>query len=167
MRRFITWSFRAFFVLISLSAICVSAYFCLGREKLSTGKLPRPNSGTLTTAEATRQLPGCLARSKGIPFQHDLIQQWKNPTHGFRVHVHRDGTVQTIDFEGEQQVGLAALDACLDSTKMWLGGVTACVLMSSDTDEWDTPKKTGIGSTIRKPTIQIYIIVGKITMRLD
>src|SRR5438874_8677999 len=55
--------------------------------KLTIIAIPRPNSGTYTTAEATTLLPKTIERSRAIDPKTHLVAQWKNPTHGFRVHV--------------------------------------------------------------------------------
>ncbi len=123
-------------------------------------EVPRPNSGTFSTAEAAALLPKSMERSAGIERQHELIQQWTGPTQSIKVHIQRDGTIRTIDFYNKEHFGFDAIQKSIDGVPRW--GNAVSVLLTSDTNGWnDLQQKREVLEVLFTPGIQIYVVKGK------
>ncbi|MBI3408227.1 MAG: bZIP transcription factor [Planctomycetes bacterium] len=130
--------------------------------KLSTIiEIPRPNSKTYTTEEASALLPKSMARSRAINSQNPLVAEWKNPTHGFRVHVKANNDIETVNFFGEKQAGMSGLKSALQLSEGMQFGNPLSVLLTSDKDGWQTDTKQQILKTLFRPSIQLYIVTDK------
>jgi hypothetical protein len=130
-------------------------------RKLTITEIPRPNSGTYTTAEATTLLPKTMARSRAVDSHNALVAGWKNPTHGFRVHVTANNDIETVNFFGEMQSGMRGLTSALELSEGMQYGNPLSVLLTSETDGWQTDKKQQILERLFRPSIQLYIVTDK------
>jgi hypothetical protein len=130
--------------------------------KLSTIiEIPRPNSKTYTTEEATALLPKTIARSRAIDSKNPLVTEWKNPTHGFRVHVKANNDIETVNFFGEKLSGMAGLKAAIQLSEAMQYGNPLSVLLTSETDGWQTDTRQQILKMLFRPSIQLYIVTDK------
>ena len=128
------------------------------QRDLSIIQVPRPNSGRYTTEEATKLLPSILARSEGIDHDSELITNWKNPTHGFRVYVLPNGTIETRDFFGKTSKGMDGLLAALELGHSMQYGNPLNVLVASTHGGWKTETESRIIELLFQPSIQLYIV---------
>ena len=126
---------------------------------LSIIAVPRPNSGTFTTEQATKLRPEFLNRSAPLPATHEMITKWKSPTQGIRVHVNADETVEVVNFCGAKSVGPNTIHDALDST-LTVGNERS-VLLTSDSRGWDSAVKLQVVSLLFDPSVQIYIAVSQ------
>ena len=148
------------FILVA-TAVCAFAtlVWLKVNRKYTVYEVPRPNSGTFSTAQATALLPKAMKRSTGIGHQHDMVQGWNGPTQSIRVHVQRDGTVRTTDFFNDEHFGLDAIQQSIDSVPRW--GNAVSVLLTSDTDGWDDlQEKRDVLNVLFTPSVQIYVVDG-------
>lgn len=129
--------------------------------ELTIIEIPRPNSGTYTTEEATTLLPKTIARSRAVDPENALVAEWKNPTHGFRVHVTANNDIETVNFFGKKQSGMDGLTSALKLSEAMQHGNPLSVLLTSETDGWQTDKKNQIVETLFRPSIQLYIVTDK------
>jgi hypothetical protein len=129
--------------------------------ELTITEIPRPNSGTYTTEEATTLLPKTMARSRAVHPDSTLVAGWKNPTHGFRVHVTANNDIETVNFFGEKQPGMGGLTSALALSEAMQNGNPLSVLLTSETDGWQTDKKQQILERLFRPSIQLYIVADK------
>ena len=129
--------------------------------ELTIIEIPRPNSGTYTTEEATTLLPKTIARSRAINPKSALVAGWKNPTHGFRVHLTANNDIETVNFFGEKQSGMDGLTQALQLSEGMQYGNPLSVLLTSETDGWQTAKEQQILETLFRPSIQLYIVTDK------
>jgi hypothetical protein len=128
---------------------------------LTISEIPRPNSGTYTTQEAHRLLPKTIARSRAVDPSSALVAGWKNPTHGFRVHVTAKNDIETVNFFGEKQAGLDGLKAALELSEARQHGNPLSVLLTSEAEGWQTEKKQQILGMLFRPSIQLYIVTDR------
>jgi hypothetical protein len=126
--------------------------------ELTITEIPRPNSGTYTTEEATALLPKTITRSRAADASSALVAGWKNPTHGFRVHVTAKNDIETVNFFGEKQSGMDGLKSAVELSEAMQHGNALSVLLTSDTDGWQTEKKQQILGMLFRPSIQLYIV---------
>jgi hypothetical protein len=126
--------------------------------ELTLIEVPRPNSGTYTTEEATTLLPKTMARTRAVDPSSTLVAGWKNPTHGFRVHVSANNDIETVNCFGEKQSGMDGLTSALALSESMLHGNPLSVLLTSETDGWQTDEKQQILQTLFRPWIQLYIL---------
>ena len=140
-----------------LSAISVVAYRWWNTE-LEIAELPRPNSGTFTTSEASRLRPEYLSQAVGIQHDHGLIQNWKNPYFGFRVHLSKNGTITVTDQFGTTSTGQKSLDDARELMYSMLRGNPGGVLITSDTDGWGRRAELDLVDSLFEPAIQIFIV---------
>src|SRR5262249_51629098 len=115
-------------------------------------------SGAYTTAEATALLPKTIARSRAVDPRSALVAGWKNPTHGFRVHVTANHKIETVNFFGTKKSGMDGLTSALELSESMQYGNPLSVLLTSDTDGWQTDTKRQILKRLFKPSIQLYIV---------
>ncbi len=127
-------------------------------EKLTVIEVPRPNSGTYTTERATELLPSTLKRSTGVSNDDEIYAKWKNPTHGFRVFVHGDGTLETIKVLDETRPGIDGLKSALELSRSMQYGNPLSVLLASESGGWTEPSKSEIVDMLFQPSIQLYVI---------
>src|SRR5262249_24793965 len=130
-------------------------------RELTIIEIPRPNSGTYSTEEATTLLPKTMARSRAVDPQSALVAGWKNPTHGFRVHVTANNDIATVNCFGEKQSGMDGLTSALALSESMQYGNPLSVLLTSETDGWQTDRKQQILQTLFRPSIQLYIVTDK------
>lgn len=124
-------------------------------------QVPRPNSGTYSTKRAEELLPSVLASSVGVDPRSELVIGWINPTHGIRVHLSSEGKITTQDWLGEESTGLAAFEDALDNRSGPLLGNPVSVLLTADSDGWNTPIGQEIVSTLFRPSIQLYVVAAE------
>jgi hypothetical protein len=129
--------------------------------ELTITEIPRPNSGTYTTEEATTLLPKTIARSRAIDASSALVAGWNNPTHGFRVHVTTKNDIETVNFFGEKHSGMDGLKSALELSEAMQHGNPLSVLLTSETDGWQTKTKEQILGMLFQPSIQLYIVTDK------
>jgi hypothetical protein len=129
--------------------------------ELTITEIPRPNSGTYTTEEATTLLPKTVARSRAIGASSALVAGWKNPTHGFRVHVTAKNDIETVNIFGEKRSGMDGLKSALALSEAMQHGNPFSVLLTSETDGWQTEKQQPILGMLFRPSIQLYIVTDK------
>jgi hypothetical protein len=127
-------------------------------KKLTVIEVPRPNSGTYTTERATELLPSTLKRSTGVSNDDEIYTKWKNPTHGFRVFVNDDGTIETIDVLNETRPGIDGLKSALELSRSMQFGNPLSVLLASESGGWTEPYKSEIVYMLFQPSIQLYLI---------
>ena len=132
----------------------------LTRPSPSIIEVPRPNSGTYTTEKAAQLLPTVLAKSTGINPQNELVVGWKNPTHGFRVHVDSENNITVHDYFGKEATGMDGLNAALELSTAMLHGNPLSVLLTADADGWNTETNRKIIEKLFQPSIQLYVMVG-------
>jgi RNA polymerase sigma factor (sigma-70 family) len=132
-----------------------------GARELTIIAIPRPNSGTYTTAEATVLLPKTLEKSRAVDPKSALVAGWKNPTHGFRVHVTARDDMETVDFFGKKKTGMAGLKSALALSEAMQHGNPISVLLTSETDGWQTAKRKQLVAMLFQPSIQLYIVTDK------
>ena len=139
-----------------LSALGTVLYLYLN-PKYKIALIPRPNSGEFTTAEAPRLLPYHLEKCSGISNRHELV---KNANNRFRVlvHVFRDGGIRVVDSWQNGSYGIPALEQSMVNFPRW-GGTTS-VLITADTDGWDTPEKKQVIDRLFQPAWEIYVVNG-------
>lgn len=118
--------------------------------------VPRPNSGNYSTEEARALLPRFLGRSIPVPKTAAVVTEWKSPTQGIRIHVTEDDDVEIVDYLGRNLTGTDSIDAALDSTMT--RGNERSVLLTSETDGWETPTKKSVVEILFQPSVQIYLI---------
>ena len=157
MRRFTKYSIRTLILLTIVTAIGLVVWQNISFP-LAVVEAPRPNSGTYTTKEARSLLPKFLAESRGIPIDHELITDWKNPTFGFHVHIRKDGTIIVNGPLGDKTEGLRAVSKARDLALSFLDGNPASVLMTSETNGWKSRQKNDVMEVLFDPAIQIYVI---------
>ncbi len=121
-------------------------------------KIPRPNSGTYTTDRATELLPATLKRSAAVSRDHAIYTKWKNPTHGFRVFIHGDGTIETTNVLNETGKGMEGLKAALELSRAMQDGNPLGALIASETAGWTSETKSAIINMLFQPSIQLYIV---------
>lgn len=131
------------------------------RDELIITEVPRPNSGTYTTEEATALLPRTIAKSRAIDPRSPLVSGWKNPTNGFRVHVTAKDDIETINFLGETQTGIDGLKSALALSESMQYGNPLSVLLTSETDGWHPAQEQQILAMLFRPSIQLYIVTDK------
>ncbi len=143
-------------VLMLATAIGTSFWIRWNRAYVAL-PLPMPNSSKFTPAEARKALPHTLRKSIGIQRDHEFVTSWKGPTQSLRVHVQRNGTIRTINYWGEERLGLDALHESVDGVPRW--GNAVSVLITSDTDGWDDlPEKQSVVESLFVPGIQVYSV---------
>ena len=118
--------------------------------------VPRPNSGKFSTEEAKALLPQFLKRSIPILKTDTIVTKWESPTQGIRIHVAVDDTIEIIDYLGRNLIGLDSIDDALDSTMTY--GNEQSVLLTSETDNWDSPDKKAVIDALFQPSVQIYLV---------
>ena len=118
--------------------------------------VPRPNSGTFSTEEATALLPQFLSRSVPVSKTDTLATQWQSPTQGIRIHIIADDKLEIIDFSGNYLTGLDSIDGALDSTMT--DGNERSVLLTSETGGWTSPTKQAAIDILFQPSVQIYLV---------
>jgi hypothetical protein len=118
--------------------------------------VPRPNSGTFSTDEATTLLPQFLQRSTPIQKTDKTVTQWQPPTQGIRIHVTADETVEIIDYLGRNLTGLDSVNDALDSTMTH--GNQRSVLLTSEVAGWDSATKKALIDILFQPSVQIYLV---------
>lgn len=146
-------------------------------------ELPRPNSGTHSHAEASALLHERLAQTRGIPENHDVIQQWNNPYIGFRVHIDANGAITVTDpFEhrasgiepivnidnrgtvtfnqaySKSADGMQSIRDSRELTKSLLDGNPGGVLVTSETSGWAMPRERAIIDCLFDSSIQIFVV---------
>jgi hypothetical protein len=130
-------------------------------RELTITEIPRPNSPTYTKEEATTLLPKKMARSRAIDPSSALVAGWKNPTHGFRVHVTATNDIETVNWFGEKQSGMAGLKSALTLSEAMQHGNPLSVLLTAETDGWQTETQKQILGMLFRPGIQLYIVTDK------
>ena len=140
-----------------LSAISVVAYLWWNTE-LEIAELPRPNSGTFTTSDANKLRPEYLSQTVGIRPDHELIQNWKNPYFGFRVHLGKNGTISVTDQFGTTSTGQKSLDDARELMYSMLMGNPGGVLITSDTDGLEKQNELDLVDSLFEPAVQIFIV---------
>ena len=153
----LSFSTRSLLAATLTVAICVVIYQRYSRS-LVIVELPRPNSGAFTTKEATELLDATLSKTVGLPLNHVLIQEWNNPYVGFHVHIDKNGDITVVDFFGKQKHGWKSFLEARYLTHAMIGGNPGGVLMTSDTDGWDSPEKRMVVESLFEPAIQIFIV---------
>jgi hypothetical protein len=160
-------------VVVSLAGVTAWLLWCSGvfdpadaRINHDVGELtitaiPRPNSGTYTMEEATTLLPKTMARSRAIDASGPLVAGWKNPTHGFRVHVTATNDIETVNFFGDKQSGMGGVKSALEVSEAMQHGNPLSVLLTSETGGWQTEEKQQILEMLFRPSIQLYIVTDK------
>lgn len=118
--------------------------------------VPRPNSGKFSSEEALALLPQFLERSIPTLKTNTIVTTWESPTQGIRVHVTVDDTVEVIDYLGRNLTGLDSIDGALDSTITY--GNERSVLLTSETDSWDSPNKKALIEVLFQPSVQLYLV---------
>jgi hypothetical protein len=124
-------------------------------------EVPRPNSGTYTTEEATKLLPKTMSRSQAVDAKIPIVAEWKNPTHGFRVHIKANNDIDVVDWFGAKKSGMAGLKSALDLSEAMLRGNPMSVLLTSETNGWQSDKEQQILKMLFRPSIQLYIVTDK------
>lgn len=119
-------------------------------------EVPRPNSGRFSTEEATALMPEAFQRSAAIQKSDPIVTNWKAPTQSIRIHLTADETVEIVDFFGMEQVGVDSIDAAIAST--CTDGNASSVLLTSETEGWDSPTKKAIIEILFQPSVQIYLV---------
>ena len=139
-----------------VTSIAVVAWLKINTTYIAI-EVPRPNSGTYSTAEAQRLLPANLKKAKRISAGHAFIENWKGPTQSIRVHVTRRGKIETTDFFGNKQTGMTGLQKSISNVPIY--GNALSVLLTSDSDGWDDSNlKRAVAKTLFVPSIQIYLV---------
>ncbi len=157
MKNIARFSISSLLVLTLFSAIGVVTYQHFIQTFMIVA-VPRPNSGTYSTATAQSLLGDCLLKTEGLPVDHELIENWKNPSFGFHVHIDKNANILVNGPLGTKTTGLRSLEAARDTTLSFLDGNPASVLMTSDTDGWDSPEKRQVIETLFEPAIQIFVV---------
>ena len=85
-----------------------------------------------------------------------IVTEWKSPTQGIRIHITADETVEIVDYLGRDLAGLDSINAALDSTMTY--GNERSVLLTSETDGWDSPTKRAVINLLFQPSVQIYLV---------
>lgn len=145
-------------ILITLATAVGVVAFQYWNRSLVISEVPRPNSGQFTNTEAEEILDDCLAQSIGISTDHQLIQRWKNPYIGFHIHIDSQGQIAVTDFFGKKSNGMTAIKPALDLTHSFLEGNPGGVLLTSETNGWDTPEKRAIVKSVFEPSIHLFIV---------
>lgn len=127
-----------------------------GNVAASIFAVPRPNSGTFSTDEATTLMPEFFRRSMATLKTDAIVTEWKSPTQGIRIHITADETVEIVDYLGRDLAGLDSINAALDSTMTY--GNERSVLLTSETDGWDSPTKRAVINLLFQPSVQIYLV---------
>ena len=151
------FSIRTLLIATLVAAVLVATFLYVNRSYSVSG-IPRPNSGGYSTTQAAKLLPELLAKSSGIKSDHSLISNWQGPTQSIRVHVDRDGTIRTTNYFGETHTGLQSVTAAIDGVPRF--GNYVSVLLTSDSDGWDTPEKQCVIDVLFIPGVQIYVVNG-------
>ena len=118
--------------------------------------VPRPNSGKFSTEDATALMPEFFQRSSATAKSDSIVTEWKSPTQGIRIHIAADDTVEIVDYLGHDLVGLDSIDAALDSAMT--AGNERSVLLTSETDGWDSPTRKAVIDALFQPSVQIYLV---------
>ena len=181
MNRFTKYSIRTLLFASFVSAIGVAVYDHFSRSYVVV-KVARPNSGAYSQKEASKLLDECLERTRGIPANHDVIQQWNNPYIGFRVHIDKHGEITVTDplrnpvsetelvhIDNRWTItandallsrvdGLQAMRDSRDITISLLDGNPGGVLVTSETSGFATPRKRAIIDCLFDSSIQIFVV---------
>jgi hypothetical protein len=131
------------------------------KRDLAITEVPRPNSVKYTTEEATKLLPKTMSGCRAVDSKKPLVAGWKNPTHGFRVHVSAKNDIETVNFFGDKLSGMGGLKSALELSEAMQHGNPLSVLLTSETDGWQTDKKQEILRLLFRPSIQLFIVTEK------
>ncbi|MFK7769961.1 MAG: hypothetical protein AB8B55_22325 [Mariniblastus sp.] len=161
----IKYSIRSLIVATALAAVAVFSYQYLNRE-FHIVEVPRPNSGTFSTEEAKSLLDSFLEKSTGVGRDSGLVVDWRSPAFGFHIHVDKDSTI-TIEKNVlpvrnpavvKKSAGFQAVVFERDLMLSLLEGQPGNVLLTSDTNGWDSPEKRAIVELLFEPAIQLCVV---------
>lgn len=109
--------------------------------------------------EAGKVLLQGLERTQGIRADHVLIQNWDPPQVDFRIHVDRNDVPTITDAMGNSSSGIGAVRTGKSMSTAIVDSSFVFVLLTSDTDGWDSPIKKQVLEIVDEPGIQVFAVV--------
>src|SRR5262245_49523147 len=98
-----------------------------------------------------------MSRSQAVDAKIPIVAEWKISARGFRVHIKANNDIDVVDWFGEKKSGMAGLKSALELSEALLRGNPMIVLLTSESDGWQSDKEQQILKMLFRPSIQLYI----------